>query len=77
MAYAEEIHAWDEALAEWRYDIISYAKFRIGVNPTRQQMRLFLAIQKPGSKVSVRAGHNVGKSTAAAIILLWRLSHRV
>ena len=73
MPYGEEIHAWDEALAEWRYDIISYAKFRIGVNPTRQQQRLFLAIQKPGSKVSIRAGHSVGKSTAAAIILLWAL----
>ena len=48
MPYGEEIHAWDEALAEWRYDIISYAKFRIGVNPTRQQQRAVPCNPKAG-----------------------------
>ena len=43
------------------------------MNPTRQQQQLLEAIEPPGAKVSVRAGHGVGKTTALAIAIWWHL----
>lgn len=57
----------------WRKEPVLYAKQRLGLNPTRQQQRLLEAIAPPGAKVSVRAGHGVGKSGSMSAAIWWHL----
>jgi len=57
----------------WRKDILSYAKHRLGLNPTTQQTALMKAIEPDGAKVSIRAGHGVGKTGAVSATLWWML----
>ena len=57
----------------WRKDILSYARHRLGLNPTTQQADLLLAIQPDGAKVSVRAGHGVGKSGSVSASIWWMM----
>ena len=57
----------------WRVDPILYARTRIGINPTKQQQEMLRAIAVPGARVTVRAGHGVGKTTCLAIIIWWHL----
>ena len=68
-----DLDTWRNTLNIYRADPNLYARYRIGINPTKQQRRLLTAIQPPGAKVTVRAGHSVGKTGAAAIALLWML----
>ena len=69
----KDLQAYIELRKMWAKDIVLYAKQRIGLNPTKQQRQLFESIVKHGAKVTVRAGHGVGKSAATAIIMLWHL----
>lgn len=57
----------------WRKDPVLYAQQRLGLNPTAQQRQLLEAIAPAGAKVSVRAGHGVGKSGATSATILWHL----
>ena len=59
--------------AIWRKDPVLYARQRMGVNPTKQQQQMLRAIAPEGAKVTVRAGHGVGKTTCLAIIVWWHL----
>ena len=73
---AADRQALDEYQARrgaWRADPVAYARQRLGLNPTRQQTALLEAIGVPGAKVSVRAGHGVGKSSAVAAAVWWSL----
>jgi hypothetical protein len=69
----EKVRNWAAIRESWKADPILYAKFRLGVNPTIQQQRVLRAIAKPGAKVSVRAGHGVGKTNVLAIIIWWMM----
>ena len=69
----EALLQFDECKKAWRADPVLYARTRIGINPTRQQQHVLEAIAPPGAKVTVRAGHGVGKTTAAAIAIWWHL----
>lgn len=64
---------WQRLRGIWRKDPISYARFRLGLNPTEQQRRLLEAIGPEGAKVSARAGHGVGKSSAVSAAVWWML----
>lgn len=64
---------WQELRGIWRRDNVSYVQHRLGLNPTAQQRQLLEAIQPEGSKVSARAGHGVGKSSAVAAAIWWML----
>ena len=57
----------------WRRDPVRYVQDRFGAEPTVQQVQILRAIAPPGAKVSVRSGHGIGKSTAAAWAILWHL----
>ncbi len=57
----------------WRRDPVLYARQRLGLNPTGQQAMLLEAVAPPGAKVSVRAGHGVGKTTATGAAIWWHL----
>lgn len=62
-----------EQVRRWRTDIISFAKNALFLVPTLQQEEVLLAVQKPGSKVTVRAGHGVGKTTSEAVCAIWHV----
>lgn len=57
----------------WRADPEKYCRQRLGLNPTGHQLKLFDAVAPAGSKVSVRAGHGVGKSSGTSGVILWHL----
>jgi hypothetical protein len=59
--------------ALWREHPVLYAKQRLGLKPTQQQAQLLRAIAQPEARVSVRSGHGVGKSTAMAAAIWWKL----
>lgn len=65
--------AYLELRTYWRTDPVLYAHDRLGLTPTRQQRQILEAIAPEGAKVTVRSGHNIGKSSAAAAILWWML----
>lgn len=64
---------WQELRGIWRQDAVSYAVNRLGLNPTHQQRQLLEAITPPGSKVSARAGHGVGKTGSMSAAVWWML----
>jgi phage terminase large subunit len=55
----------------WKLDPERYCHQRLGLHPTWQQKKVLDAIKEPGSKVSVRSGHGIGKDAIAAGIILW------
>jgi hypothetical protein len=57
----------------WRRDPVAYVRQRFGIAPTWQQVAILEAMAPPGAKVSVRSGHGIGKTTAAAWVVLWHL----
>jgi hypothetical protein len=57
----------------WRDDTLLYVRQRFGVDPTPQQVQILTALLPPGAKVSVRSGHGVGKTAAAAWAIYWML----
>ncbi len=69
----QALKEWHARRQQWRGDPVSYAIHRLGLQPTHQQAALLAAIAKPGAKVSVRAGHGVGKSSATAAAIWWML----
>ena len=77
LLHPEVLHAYVEAYLElrtyWCTDPLLYATQRLGLTPTHQQRRILEAIAPEGAKVSVRSGHNIGKSSAAACLIWWQL----
>lgn len=62
--------------AHWRHDPVRYARERLGLLPTWQQEAMLRAIAPDGAKVSVRAGHGLGKSSTLAAVIWWFLESR-
>jgi phage terminase large subunit len=60
----------------WRHDPVRYARERLGLPPTWQQEAMLRAIAPDGAKVSVRAGHGLGKSSTLAAVIWWFLETR-
>lgn len=73
MPSAQETADWLQLRGIWRQDPLLYAKQRLGLNPTVQQGALLDAVAPDGAKVSVRAGHGVGKSASVAASIWWML----
>ena len=48
----------------------------LGADPTAQQIQALQAMCTPGAKVTIRSGHNTGKTTFLAWIILWFLLTR-
>lgn len=57
----------------WRDSPLLYVRQRLGIEPTWQQALILGALAPYGAKVTVRSGHGIGKSTAAAWALLWHV----
>jgi phage terminase large subunit len=64
---------YQELREGWRESPVDYARFRLGLNPTHQQIDLLEAIKEPGAKVTARSGHGTGKSAGMATAIWWKL----
>jgi phage terminase large subunit len=71
--YTEQVQTYLAVRPYWRRDPVQYVKDRFGATATAQQVQILQAIAPPGAKVTVRSGHGIGKTTAAAWIVLWHL----
>ena len=71
--FDQEIEIYFQLRHAWRKDPRRYVRQRLGVNPTWQQDQILESICPPGSKVSVRSGHGIGKDATAAMIIWWFL----
>jgi hypothetical protein len=72
-SWAPHLPLYLELRTFWKADPLLYVQQRFGVEPTWQQGQILEAIRPPGAKVSVRSGHGIGKSAAAAWVLSWFL----
>src|SRR4029453_17526749 len=71
--YLRQGRAYLKLRRHWRRDPVAYVAQRFGAQPTWQQVQILQAIAPPGPKVSIRSGHGIGKTTAAAWGVLWHL----
>jgi phage terminase large subunit len=69
-----ELEIFKARLAGFAADPVDWVRVVFRVEPDEQQVAILRAYAKPGSHVSVRAGHGVGKSTVAAWVILHFLS---
>jgi hypothetical protein len=60
----------------WHDDPVLYCRQRLGLIATHQQRAILNAIVPEGAKVSIRSGHNIGKTGVAAAIVLWFMETR-
>lgn len=72
----DDLDAYLSLRARWADDPARYVVERIGVNPTAQQRQILDAIAPEGAKVSVRSGHNTGKSSSTSWAIMWHLETR-
>jgi hypothetical protein len=73
---AQALAAYQVLRARWAHDPVAYARQRLGLQPTWQQEAMLRAIAPEGAKVSVRAGHGLGKSGCLACVIWWFLETR-
>jgi phage terminase large subunit len=66
-----ERRAYATLRVAWRESPRLYVRHRFGAVPTWQQEDILDAITPPGAKVTVRSGHGIGKSSAAAWGIYW------
>jgi len=72
-SWAPALPLYLELRSFWKRDPLLYVRQRFGASPTWQQQQILEAIAPPGAKVSIRSGHGIGKTTAAAWALMWHL----
>lgn len=58
-------------IKRWRVDPLSFIRKGLGADPTIQQVPIINDFAQPGAKVSVKAGHGVGKTGLAAWLAIW------
>lgn len=71
MSKLTEAEALRIQLKRWRLDPLSFIRKAFGVEPTPQQVPIINDFAQPGAKVSVKAGHGVGKTGLAAWLAIW------
>ena len=80
MAKGREAKTWPEQYrtlrAMWAQDPVTYARKRLGLNPTWQQADIMRAMAPEGAKTSARSGHGIGKTGAVAAVIWWFLETR-
>lgn len=60
-----------DALTRYRDDPVGFAADKLHVRVTPDQSSFLQALLKPPYRVKVRSGHNVGKTFAAALAVVW------
>jgi len=69
--YKTALQTYIQLREHWRDSPRLYVRQRFGIEPTWQQAKILDAIAPPGAKVTVRAGHGIGKSGAASWCIYW------
>ncbi len=60
----------------YRNDPVGFVRNVLGGEPTKEQQQLLNAVAKGSRRISVRAGHGVGKSTGCSWLLIWHACTR-
>jgi phage terminase large subunit len=68
--------SWASLLERYGRNPAAFARDVLGLEPDKWQEDLFAAIGRGETRVSVRSGHGVGKSTAIGILMIWFLLTR-
>lgn len=58
---------------EWLQDPVKFVRQVFGVEPSPQQSEVLKALAIPGSKITVKSGHGVGKSAVLSWAMIWFL----
>lgn len=69
--------AYATFIETYRDNPVAFVKIVLGADPLPWQCELMEAVAKGTRRISVRAGHGVGKSTCCSWILLWHLCTRM
>lgn len=69
--------AYATFIETYRNNPVAFVKIVLGADPLPWQCELMDAVAKGTRRISVRAGHGVGKSTCCSWILLWHLCTRM
>ena len=68
--------AWAAFIKRYRNDPAGFCKHVVGMDPLPWQREVMQAVANGERRISVRSGHGVGKSSCAAILILWFLTTR-
>ena len=64
----------ERVLTRYAGNILAYVSEILHATPTDQQARMLRAAAVPGSRVAVKSGHGIGKTTSLAWVNLWGLT---
>jgi phage terminase large subunit len=68
---------WQQKLAAWKTSPLLFAKEALRATPEAWQAQVLADIESGETRLAIRAGHGVGKSTLEAWVILWYvLFHR-
>lgn len=73
---AQRTSAWADFLGRYRDDPVAFSTIVVGMEPLPWQAEVMQAIASGERRLSIRSGHGVGKSSCAAVLLLWYLLTR-
>ncbi|MEK9749101.1 MAG: DEAD/DEAH box helicase family protein, partial [Pseudomonadales bacterium] len=68
--------AWAAFIKRYKDDPSGFSKHVVGMEPLDWQKEVMQAIASGERRISVRSGHGVGKSSCAAVLILWFLTTR-
>ena len=66
--------AWAAFIARYRDDPAGFSRHVIGMDPLPWQTDVMQAVASGSRRVAVKSGHGVGKSSCAAVLILWFLA---
>jgi len=69
--------AYAEFITTYRNNPVAFVRKVLGAKPLPWQVELMTLVAKGERRISVRAGHGVGKSTCCSWLLLWQLCTRM
>lgn len=70
MTASNPVHAF---VLRYRNDILGFVRNVLKADPTPDQVDFLLAVQRAERRISIRAGHGVGKSTSCSWAAIWHI----
>ena len=68
--------AWSAFIKRYKDDPAGFSQHVVGMEPLPWQRDVMNAVASGERRLSVRSGHGVGKSSCAAVLILWFLTTR-
>ena len=66
---------WEDVYRRIRKDVFALCRL-LNFEPTKQQAELFRAVMDGHKRIAVKSGQGTGKTTASAILAIWRVIQR-